>query len=76
VAGFIRDRILRFEAKLLNLNSGGPTRSYGLRPPVSHRHTLACVRQWSVAPVKLPNRRMFVGDSRPDVKNPACERDC
>jgi cytochrome c len=29
-----------------------------------------------MAAIKMPNRRMFVGDSRPDVKNPACEKDC
>ena len=26
--------------------------------------------------IKMPNRNMFVGDSRPDVKNPACVTDC
>jgi len=26
--------------------------------------------------IKMPNRRMFVGDNRPDVKNPACEVGC
>jgi cytochrome c len=26
--------------------------------------------------IKMPNRSMFVGDSRPDVKNPACMRGC
>jgi cytochrome c len=26
--------------------------------------------------VKMPNRGMFVGDSRPDVKNPACMNRC
>jgi mono/diheme cytochrome c family protein len=26
--------------------------------------------------IKMPNRNMFVGDSRPDVKNPACENNC
>lgn len=30
----------------------------------------------TLAAIKMPNRNMFVGDSRPDVKNPACERDC
>jgi S-disulfanyl-L-cysteine oxidoreductase SoxD len=30
----------------------------------------------TMAAIKMPNRKMFVGDSRPDVKNPACERDC
>lgn len=26
--------------------------------------------------IKMPNRNMFTGDSRPDVKNPACTADC
>jgi mono/diheme cytochrome c family protein len=26
--------------------------------------------------IKMPNRNMFVGDSRPDVTNPACMTDC
>jgi cytochrome c len=26
--------------------------------------------------IKMPNRGMFVGDTRPDVKNPACMRGC
>ena len=26
--------------------------------------------------IKMPNRDMFVGDPRPDVKNPACEKGC
>jgi S-disulfanyl-L-cysteine oxidoreductase SoxD len=26
--------------------------------------------------VEMPNRKMFVGDSRPDVKNPACMANC
>jgi cytochrome c len=26
--------------------------------------------------IKMPNRSMFVGDTRPDVKNPACEAGC
>jgi S-disulfanyl-L-cysteine oxidoreductase SoxD len=30
----------------------------------------------AMAAIKMPNRKMFVGDARPDVKNPACERDC
>jgi S-disulfanyl-L-cysteine oxidoreductase SoxD len=30
----------------------------------------------TMASIKMPNRNMFVGDSRPDVKNPACESDC
>ena len=30
----------------------------------------------SLAAIKMPNRDMFVGDPRPDVKNPACEKGC
>jgi len=30
----------------------------------------------SLAAIKMPNRDMFVGDPRPDVKNPACESGC
>jgi len=26
--------------------------------------------------IKMPNRKMFVGDSRPDVNNPACMANC
>jgi cytochrome c len=30
----------------------------------------------SLAAIKMPNRNMFVGDPRPDVKNPACVTGC
>ena len=30
----------------------------------------------SLSAIKMPNRKMFVGDPRPDVKNPACEKNC
>src|SRR6202023_403211 len=30
----------------------------------------------SLSAIKMPNRNMFVGDSRPDVANPACMTDC
>jgi cytochrome c len=30
----------------------------------------------SLAAIKMPNRKMFVGDPRPDVKNPACMARC
>jgi hypothetical protein len=30
----------------------------------------------SLSAIKMPNRNMFSSDSRPDVKNPACMRDC
>lgn len=49
-------------AYILNLN--------GLLP------TDAVLDAGTMAAIKMPNRRMFVGDSRPDVRNPACEKDC
>jgi mono/diheme cytochrome c family protein len=30
----------------------------------------------TLSAIKMPNRNMFVGDSRPDVKNPACMAGC
>jgi mono/diheme cytochrome c family protein len=30
----------------------------------------------SLRAIKMPNRNMFVGDTRPDVKNPECMKDC
>jgi cytochrome c len=30
----------------------------------------------ALSAIKMPNRNMFTGDSRPDVKNPACTADC
>src|ERR1700744_3277935 len=30
----------------------------------------------TLSAIKMPNRNMFVGDPRPDVKNPACESGC
>ena len=30
----------------------------------------------TLAAIKMPNRNMFVGDPRPDVKNPACMSGC
>ena len=30
----------------------------------------------SLSAIKMPNREMFVGDPRPDVKMPACTKDC
>jgi S-disulfanyl-L-cysteine oxidoreductase SoxD len=47
---------------ILNLN--------GLLPPD------AVLDARTMAAIKMPNRKMFVGDTRPDVENPACERDC
>jgi cytochrome c len=30
----------------------------------------------TLSAIKMPNRSMFTGDPRPDVKTPACERNC
>jgi mono/diheme cytochrome c family protein len=30
----------------------------------------------TLSAIKMPNRSMFTGDPRPDVKTPACEKDC
>src|ERR1700748_3354646 len=30
----------------------------------------------TLSAIKMPNREMFSGDPRPDVKNPACEKGC
>jgi mono/diheme cytochrome c family protein len=30
----------------------------------------------TLSAIKIPNREMFTGDPRPDVKNPACEKGC
>jgi cytochrome c len=30
----------------------------------------------TLSAIKMPNRSMFTGDPRPDVKNPACEKGC
>ncbi len=30
----------------------------------------------TLSAIKMPNRNMFTGDPRPDVKNPACENGC
>jgi mono/diheme cytochrome c family protein len=49
-------------AYILNLN--------GLLPPG------ATLDARTLAAIKMPNRSMFVGDTRPDVKNPACMTSC
>jgi S-disulfanyl-L-cysteine oxidoreductase SoxD len=49
-------------AYILNLN--------GLLPPN------ATLDAKTLSAIKMPNRSMFVGDSRPDVKNPACMTGC
>jgi mono/diheme cytochrome c family protein len=36
----------------------------------------AVVDARTLAAIKMPNRKRFVGDTRPDVENPACESDC
>src|ERR1700760_2017324 len=30
----------------------------------------------TLSAIKMPNRGMFTGDPRPDVRNPACEKGC
>src|ERR1700675_3945927 len=49
-------------AYILNLN--------GLLPPD------ATLDARTLSAIKMPNRDKFVGDPRPDVKNPECIRDC
>jgi len=57
------DDVYAVSAYMLNLN--------GLLPPDANASTPRCLRA-----IKMPNRRMFVGDTRPDVKNPECMTDC
>jgi mono/diheme cytochrome c family protein len=56
------DDVYAVSAYILSLN--------GLLPPD------ATLDAKSLAAIKMPNRNMFVGDPRPDVKNPACMSDC
>src|SRR5229473_5000666 len=56
------DDVYAVSAYILNLN--------GLLPADA---TLAPT---TLSAIKMPNRRMFVGDPRPDVKNPECMTDC
>src|SRR5713226_2557408 len=56
------DDVYAVSAYILNLN--------GLLPPD------ATLDAKTLGAIKMPNRRMFVGDSRPDVKNPACMSGC
>jgi cytochrome c len=56
------DDVYAVSAYVLNLN--------GLLPPD------AVLDASTLAAIKMPNRSMFVGDTRPDVKNPACVTDC
>jgi cytochrome c len=30
----------------------------------------------TLSAIEMPNRKMFTGDPRPDVKNPACDKNC
>ncbi len=56
------DDVYAVSAYILNLN--------GLIPADASLDAKA------LAAVKMPNRAMFVGDPRPDVKNPACMSGC
>ena len=56
------DDVYAVSAYMLDLN--------GLLPPD------ATLEAKMLRAIKMPNRRMFVGDTRPDVKNPGCMTDC
>jgi S-disulfanyl-L-cysteine oxidoreductase SoxD len=56
------DDVYAVSAYILNLN--------GLLPAD------ATLDARTLSAIKMPNRSMFVGDTRPDVKNPACMRGC
>src|SRR4051812_19228886 len=56
------DDVYAVSAYILNLN--------GLLPAD------ATLDAKTLAAIKMPNRNMFVGDPRPDVKNPACMTGC
>ncbi|MEA2889508.1 MAG: S-disulfanyl-L-cysteine oxidoreductase SoxD [Bradyrhizobium sp.] len=56
------DDVYAVSAYILNLN--------GLLPAD------AALDARTLAAIKMPNRRMFVGDTRPDVKNPECVTGC
>src|SRR4030081_3091161 len=56
------DDVYAVSAYILNLN--------GLLPAD------ATLDAKTLSAIKMPNRSMFVGDSRPDVKNPACMTGC
>src|ERR1700751_5861626 len=56
------DDVYALSAYILNLN--------GLVPDDSE------IDAKTMAAIKMPNRNMFVGDSRPDVNNPACMSRC
>jgi cytochrome c len=56
------DEVYAVSAYIFNLN--------GLVPPD------ATLNAEALAAIKMPNRSMFVGDPRPDVRNPACMSGC
>jgi cytochrome c len=56
------DDVYAVSAYILNLN--------GLLPAD------AMLNGKTLSAIKMPNRNMFVGDPRPDVKNPACMTGC
>jgi S-disulfanyl-L-cysteine oxidoreductase SoxD len=56
------DDVYAVSAYILNLN--------GLLPAD------ATLDAKTLSAIKMPNRNMFIGDPRPDVKNPACESGC
>jgi cytochrome c len=56
------DDVYAVSAYILNLN--------GLLPAE------ATLDAKTLSAIKMPNRNMFVGDARPDVKNPACMTGC
>src|ERR1700731_2013336 len=56
------DDVYAVSAYILNLN--------GLLPAD------ATLDARALSAIKMPNRSMFVGDPRPDVKNPACKSGC
>jgi S-disulfanyl-L-cysteine oxidoreductase SoxD len=56
------DDVYAVSAYILNLN--------GLLPAD------ATLDAKTLSAIKMPNRSMFTGDPRPDVRNPACESDC
>jgi len=56
------DDVYAVSAYILNLN--------GLLP------SDATLDAKTLSAIKMPNRNMFVGDPRPDVKNPACMTSC
>jgi mono/diheme cytochrome c family protein len=56
------DDVYAVSAYILNMN--------GLLPPD------ATLDAKSLSAIKMPNREMFTGDPRPDVKSPACDKGC